>query len=98
MSAVPNEIAIATTERMVLAPARYVLLPVAHLLTGYTVKAMERKIERGDWQEGKVWRHAPDGHIMIDMQGFSVSVCLLDDTLTRLWDAPVETPGLRWGR
>ena len=38
MSAVPNEIAIATTERMVLAPARYVLLPVAHLLTGYPSK------------------------------------------------------------
>jgi hypothetical protein len=70
MSAVINELAIATTERVVLAPARYVLLPVAHLLTGYTVKAMERKIERGDWQEGKVWRHAPDGHIMIDMQGY----------------------------
>ncbi|MGW0802768.1 dihydroxyacetone kinase subunit DhaK [Nonomuraea sp. NPDC002799] len=34
----------------------------------------------------------------LDMQGFSVSICLLDDTLTRLWDAPVETPGLRWGR
>ncbi|MEV4395402.1 dihydroxyacetone kinase subunit DhaK [Nonomuraea sp. NPDC049607] len=34
----------------------------------------------------------------LDMQGFSVSVCRLDDTLTRLWDAPVETPALRWGR
>ncbi|WP_406673025.1 dihydroxyacetone kinase subunit DhaK [Nonomuraea sp. N2-4H] len=34
----------------------------------------------------------------LDMQGFSVTVCLLDDELTRLWDAPVETPGLRWGR
>ncbi|MET7326757.1 dihydroxyacetone kinase subunit DhaK [Nonomuraea sp. NPDC005650] len=34
----------------------------------------------------------------LDMQGFSVSICLLDDVLTRLWDAPVETPGLRWGR
>ncbi|PRX62824.1 dihydroxyacetone kinase DhaK subunit [Nonomuraea fuscirosea] len=34
----------------------------------------------------------------LDMQGFSVSVCLLDDALTRLWDAPVETPALRWGR
>ncbi|MER6947696.1 dihydroxyacetone kinase subunit DhaK [Nonomuraea sp. NPDC000554] len=34
----------------------------------------------------------------LDMQGFSVSICRLDDTLTRLWDAPVETPGLRWGR
>ncbi|MFI6598489.1 dihydroxyacetone kinase subunit DhaK [Nonomuraea sp. NPDC050536] len=34
----------------------------------------------------------------LDMQGFSVTVCRLDDTLTRLWDAPVETAGLRWGR
>ncbi|NUR87246.1 MAG: dihydroxyacetone kinase subunit DhaK [Nonomuraea sp.] len=34
----------------------------------------------------------------LDMQGFSVTVCRLDDTLTRLWDHPVETPGLRWGR
>lgn len=51
-------------------PARYVLLPLANVLTGYTVKAMQRKIERGDWQEGKVWRHAPDGHIVIDMLGY----------------------------
>jgi len=29
-----------------------VLLHVAPQLTGYTVKAMERKIERGDWIEG----------------------------------------------
>src|SRR5690606_17588313 len=34
----------------------------------------------------------------LDMQGFSVTACRLDDELTRLWDAPVETPGLRWGR
>jgi hypothetical protein len=51
-------------------PARYVLLPLANALTGYTVKAMERKIERGDWEEGKVWRRAPDGHIMIDIAGY----------------------------
>ncbi|MBG0829668.1 dihydroxyacetone kinase subunit DhaK [Planomonospora sp. ID67723] len=34
----------------------------------------------------------------LDMQGFSVTVCHLTDELTRLWDAPVETPALRWGR
>jgi dihydroxyacetone kinase-like protein len=34
----------------------------------------------------------------LDMQGFSVTVTQLTDTLTRLWDAPVQTPGLRWGR
>jgi dihydroxyacetone kinase-like protein len=34
----------------------------------------------------------------LDMEGFSVTVCKLTDDLTRLWDSPVETPGLRWGR
>jgi hypothetical protein len=59
------------TERpFVLAPARYVLLPLASLLTGYSVKAMERKIERGDRQQDKVWRRAPDGRIVIDLVGY----------------------------
>jgi hypothetical protein len=55
-----------------LAPAtsRYVLLPLAYLVTGYTVKAMQRKIERGDWQQDKVWRRAPDGRILIDLVGY----------------------------
>jgi dihydroxyacetone kinase-like protein len=34
----------------------------------------------------------------LEMQGFSVTVCQLTDTLTRLWDSPVDTPALRWGR
>jgi len=55
---------------VVVASARYVLLPLAHLLTGYSVKAIQRKIERGDWPEGKVWRHAPDGHVVVDMMGY----------------------------
>jgi hypothetical protein len=59
-----------TTAPIVVATARYVLLPLANLLTGYSVKAMERKIERGDWQEGKVWRRAPDGRIVIDVLGY----------------------------
>lgn len=53
-----------------LASARYVRPVLAHLLTGYTVKAMQRKIERGDWVKGKVWTHAPDGLILIDMVGY----------------------------
>ena len=51
-------------------PARYGLLPVANAITGYSVKAMERKIERGDWPEGKLWKRAPDGRILIDMMGY----------------------------
>ncbi len=34
----------------------------------------------------------------LDMQGFSVTVCRLTNTLADLWAFPVDTPGLRWGR
>ncbi|MGN6088511.1 MAG: dihydroxyacetone kinase subunit DhaK [Actinomycetales bacterium] len=33
----------------------------------------------------------------LDMAGCSVTLLKLDDELLRLWDAPVNTPGLRWG-
>jgi hypothetical protein len=59
-----------TDAPIVVGTARYVLLPLANLLTGYSVKAMERKIERGDWQEGKVCKGAPDGRIVIDVLGY----------------------------
>jgi hypothetical protein len=39
-------------------------------MTGYSVKAMQRKIERGDWIEGKVWLRAPDGRILVSIEGF----------------------------
>ena len=52
------------------ATSRYVLLRLTETVTGYTVKAMERKNERGDWVEGKVWRRAPDGYIRVDLQGY----------------------------
>lgn len=34
----------------------------------------------------------------LDMLGFSLTVLVLDDELTALWDAPVHTAALRWGR
>ncbi|TXS58127.1 dihydroxyacetone kinase subunit DhaK [Streptomyces sp. t39] len=34
----------------------------------------------------------------LDMAGCSVTLCRVDEELLRLWDAPVQTPGLRWGR
>lgn len=33
----------------------------------------------------------------LDMAGCSLTVLKADDELLRLWDAPVRTPGLRWG-
>ena len=34
----------------------------------------------------------------LEMQGVSITVLKLDDELTALWDAPVQTAALRWGR
>lgn len=33
----------------------------------------------------------------LEMQGCSITLVKLDDEMTRYWDAPVNTPGLRWG-
>ena len=33
----------------------------------------------------------------LEMAGCSITLLKLDDDLTSLWDAPVKTPGLRWG-
>ncbi len=33
----------------------------------------------------------------LEMAGCSITLVKLDDQLTQLWDAPVKTPGLRWG-
>jgi dihydroxyacetone kinase-like protein len=33
----------------------------------------------------------------LDMAGCSITLLRLDDDLKELWDAPVNTPGLRWG-
>lgn len=33
----------------------------------------------------------------LEMQGCSITLLQMDDELIDLWDAPVKTPGLRWG-
>ena len=33
----------------------------------------------------------------LEMAGASITLLVLDDELTQLWDAPVHTPALRWG-
>lgn len=51
--------------------ARYVKLPIFEQATGYTEKAVRRKIEEGNWLEGREYRRAPDGHILVDMEGYT---------------------------
>jgi dihydroxyacetone kinase-like protein len=33
----------------------------------------------------------------LEMAGCSITLLKMDDDLAKLWDAPVKTPGLRWG-
>jgi dihydroxyacetone kinase-like protein len=33
----------------------------------------------------------------LDMAGVSITILKLDEDLKELWDAPVLTPGMRWG-
>lgn len=54
----------------VLAPARYVRLPLFEVLTGYSPNAVEKKIQSGAWTQGREYKRAPDGHVLVDMRGY----------------------------
>lgn len=46
----------------------------------------------------KIVRHLIGPYITsLEMAGMSITLLKMDDELLRLWDAPVNTPGLRWG-
>jgi hypothetical protein len=47
---------------------------VLQTLTGYTEKAIERKRHEGVWREGREYRRAPDGRILIDLEGYEAWV------------------------
>lgn len=48
----------------------YVTIPIAAAMTGYSAKAIRRKIESGVWLEGREFRRAPDGHVLISVKGY----------------------------
>lgn len=49
---------------------RFVTLARFAELSGYSEKAVSRKIEDGVWLEGHEYVRAPDGRLLIDMEGF----------------------------
>ena len=51
-------------------PTLYVTIPVASAMTGYSAKAIRRKIECRVWIEGREFRKAPDGHVLISLKGY----------------------------
>lgn len=50
--------------------SRYVRINKFVELTGYTDKAVRCKIAEGVWLEGRLWRRAPDGAILVDLLGY----------------------------
>src|SRR5579862_6645042 len=56
--------------RAPLAAARLVTLSVFETVTGYSEKAVRRKIEEGVWLQGHEFIKAPDGRILVDMEGY----------------------------
>ncbi len=51
-------------------PLRFVRVNLFCQLSGYTDKAVRRKIQEGVWLEGQEYRRAPDGRILIDTEGY----------------------------
>lgn len=42
--------------------------------SGYTEAAVRSKIADGTWLRDLVWRHAPDGRVLIDVDGYEAWV------------------------
>ncbi len=49
--------------------ARYVTVKKAASLVGLTEEAIRKRVQRGQWLEGREWRRDPLGRIMIDTEG-----------------------------
>lgn len=58
-------------ENPLVAPAPYVTIKLAALITGLSEKAIRRKIEEGKWVEGREFRKSPDGGIFISVNGYT---------------------------
>lgn len=54
--------------------SKYVLISKFAADSGYTVKAVERMIERGVWVEGVHYRRAPNGRIHVNTEVYELWV------------------------
>jgi hypothetical protein len=52
------------------APAPYVTVRLAAIITGLSEKAIYRKIEDGKWVVGREFVRSPDGGIFISLKGY----------------------------
>lgn len=49
---------------------RYITIAKFAELSGYTAVAVRAKMRDGVWLEGREYRKAPDGHVLIDIDGY----------------------------
>lgn len=49
---------------------KWVLIKKFSELSGYTPKAIEKKIESGVWPQGVLWRNSPDGRRQINTEEY----------------------------
>jgi hypothetical protein len=56
---------------LVIQPAPYVTVVLTAAMTGYTEKAIRRKIQERVWLEGREYRKSPDGRILISIKGYT---------------------------
>ena len=55
-------------------PARMVVISLASRLTGLTERAINSKIDNGDWIEGEQWHRGPDGRRYVDLEAYTLWV------------------------
>lgn len=49
---------------------RYLTIRKFAAESGYSENAIRSKIHDGIWMQDKVWKKAPDGRILIDVEGY----------------------------
>lgn len=52
-------------------PARFMTIDAFAAISGYTSSAIRSKKAEGIWREGKEYVIAPDGRILVDVEGYN---------------------------
>lgn len=55
-------------------PADWVQGWLFEAMTGYTLDAQDSKRKRGIWEEGVIWKKAPDGRILYNWRAYTAWV------------------------
>jgi hypothetical protein len=67
---VADEVTTMTEQSVRVAPAPYVTVALAAVITGLSEKAIRRKIEDGKWIAGREFVRSPDGGVFISIRGY----------------------------